>query len=47
MNIVLHFIEEVKPENNKIVCSWMADGLDVNSAFESQSSIELFDELPA
>jgi hypothetical protein len=47
VNIALHLMKEVKPENNKIVCSWKADGLDVNLARESQTSIELVNELPA
>ena len=47
VNIALHLMQEDKPENNKIVCSWKADGVDVDSVRESQASIELFNELPA
>lgn len=44
VDIALQLIEEVKPENNKIVRSWKANRMDVNSARESQASIELFNE---
>ena len=44
VDIALHLIEEVKLEYNKIVRSWKANGMDVNSARESQASIELFNE---
>ena len=44
VDIALQIMEEVKAENNKIVRSWIANGLPVNSARESQASIELYNE---
>lgn len=44
VDIALHLMEEVKPENNKIVRSWVANGLVVKSARDSQAAIELFNE---